>query len=45
MKTATPMMILLVLLAGCSAQAPAPEKQVQESLNQTIDCSNPAADI
>jgi PBP1b-binding outer membrane lipoprotein LpoB len=45
MKTATPMMILLALLAGCSAQAPAPEKQVQESLNQTIDCSNAAADI
>jgi hypothetical protein len=45
MKTATPIMILLALLAGCAAQAPAPEKQVQASLGQAIDCSTAPADI
>ena len=33
MKTLTPIIILLALVAGCSAQSPAPEKQVQASLH------------
>jgi len=45
MKTFTPIMILLALVAGCSAQAPVPEKQVQASLAQPIDCSTAQADI
>lgn len=45
MKTAIPTMILLALVAGCAAQAPAPEKQVQASLSQSIDCSKAQADI
>jgi hypothetical protein len=45
MKIALPMMIVLALVTGCAAQAPAPEKQVQESLKQSIDCSKALADI
>ena len=45
MKTAIPIMTLLALLTGCAAQAPAPEKQVQASLNQPIDCATAPADI
>ena len=45
MKTTITTMILLALVAGCAAQAPAPEKQVQESLAQAIDCSTAQADI
>jgi len=45
MKTVTHVVFLLVLVAGCSAQAPAPEKQVQASLAQPIDCSTAQADI
>jgi len=36
---------LLALVAGCSAQAPAPEKQVQANLARPIDCATAAADI
>ena len=45
MKALTPIIILLVSVAGCSAQAPAPEKQVQASLDKSIDCSTAQADI
>ena len=45
MKAVTPIMILLAMVAGCAAQAPAPEKQVQASLAQPIDCSTAQADI
>jgi hypothetical protein len=45
MKTLTPVIILLVLVAGCAAKAPAPEKQVQASLAKQVDCSTAAADI
>jgi len=45
MKTVTSVIFLLALVAGCSAQAPAPEKQVQASLAQPIDCSTAQADI
>jgi PBP1b-binding outer membrane lipoprotein LpoB len=45
MKTVTPIIFLLALVAGCSAQAPAPEKQVQASLAQPTDCSTAQADI
>jgi PBP1b-binding outer membrane lipoprotein LpoB len=45
MKTVTAVMILLALVTGCASQAPAPEKQVQESLAQPIDCSTAPADI
>jgi len=36
---------LLALLSACSAQAPAPEAQVQANLAAPIDCSTAAADI
>jgi PBP1b-binding outer membrane lipoprotein LpoB len=45
MKTLTSIITLLVLLAGCSSKAPAPEKQVQASLEKSIDCSTAQADI
>jgi hypothetical protein len=45
MKTLTPIVILLTLLAGCSSQAPAPEKQVQANLSKSIDCTTAPADI
>jgi len=45
MKTVTPIIFLFALLAGCSSNAPAPEKQVQENLSKSIDCSTAAADI
>jgi hypothetical protein len=45
MKTVAPMMVLLALVAGCAAKAPAPEKQVETNLAQPIDCSTAAADI
>jgi hypothetical protein len=45
MKTLTPIIILLTLLAGCASQAPAPEKQVQASLSKSIDCTTAPADI
>ena len=45
MKTLTPIIILILLVAGCSAHAPAPEKQVQASLDKSIDCSTAQADI
>ena len=45
MKTVTPVMILLALATGCASQAPAPQKQVQQSLTQPIDCSTGQADI
>jgi len=45
MKTLTPIIILLSLVAGCSSQSPAPEKQVQASLEKSIDCSTAQADI
>jgi len=45
MKTLTPIIILLALVAGCSAQSPAPEKQVQASLAKSIDCTTAPADI
>ena len=37
--------IFLALLAGCSAQAPAPESVVQANLAKPIDCSTATADI
>jgi PBP1b-binding outer membrane lipoprotein LpoB len=45
MKRFTPTIIFLALLAGCSAQAPAPEKEVQANLAQPINCATAAADI
>ena len=33
-KTVTPMIVLLALVAGCAAKAPAPEKQVETNLAQ-----------
>ena len=45
MKTLTSIITLLVLLTGCSSKAPAPEKQVQASLDKSIDCSTAQADI
>jgi hypothetical protein len=45
MKTVTPIIILLALVAGCSAQVPAPEKQVQANLAKPVDCSTAQADI
>jgi PBP1b-binding outer membrane lipoprotein LpoB len=37
--------VIAFTLAGCSAQAPAPEKQVQANLAKSVDCSTAAADI
>jgi hypothetical protein len=45
MKTLAPIVMLVALVAGCSAQAPAPEKQVQANLAKSVDCSTAAADI
>ena len=45
MKTPTLIFLSLAVLSACSAQAPAPEKQVQASLAAPIDCSKAPADI
>ena len=45
MKNSTPIIVLFTLIAGCSAQSPAPEKQVQASLVESIDCSTAKADM
>ena len=45
MKYLTSAVLLLALTAGCSSNAPAPEKQVQASLDKSIDCSTAQADI
>ncbi|MEZ5501289.1 MAG: hypothetical protein R3E50_01060 [Halioglobus sp.] len=45
MKTITPVIMLFALLAGCAAQAPAPEKEVQANLAKSVDCSTATADI
>jgi PBP1b-binding outer membrane lipoprotein LpoB len=45
MKTLTSLVILSALIAGCSSQAPAPEKQVQSSLSAPVNCATAAADI
>ena len=37
--------IFIVVLAGCSAQAPAPASAVQANLAKPIDCTTAAADI
>jgi PBP1b-binding outer membrane lipoprotein LpoB len=45
MKTLLSSLIIFAFLQGCAAQAPAPEKQVQASLDQTINCATAPADI
>jgi hypothetical protein len=45
MKTTTLIIAVLALLAGCSSQAPAPQKEVQANLAKSVDCSTAAADI
>ena len=45
MKYLAPGIIAVALLAGCSAQAPAPEKQVQADLTQAVNCNTAQADI
>jgi len=46
MKVIGPIVALIALtMAGCSSQAPAPEKQVQASLAAPIDCATAPADI
>lgn len=45
MKYFIPGLIALALLAGCSSQAPAPQKEVQANLAKPIDCSTAQADI
>lgn len=45
MRKLTPTIILISLLAGCSSNAPAPEKEVQANLIKEIDCSTAEADI
>ena len=45
MKSYPFIFVLLALIAGCSAQAPAPEKQVQSNLAKPVDCSTASADI
>jgi PBP1b-binding outer membrane lipoprotein LpoB len=45
MKAFTSIVILLALLAGCSSNAPAPQKEVQANLAKSVDCSTATADI
>ncbi len=45
MKYFTPRLFAIALLAGCSSQAPAPQKEVQANLAKPIDCSTAQADI
>ena len=45
MKILTLIVIMLALVGGCSSKAPAPEKQVQASLEKSIDCTTSQADI
>jgi hypothetical protein len=46
MKAIRPFIVAFAFtLAGCSSQAPAPEKQVQANLAKSVDCSTAAADI
>ena len=45
MKATLPVIVLLTLFTGCSAQAPAPQAQVQANLAKPVDCSTAAADI
>jgi PBP1b-binding outer membrane lipoprotein LpoB len=46
MKTIIPFVaVIAFVVAGCSAQAPAPQKQVQANLAKPVDCSTAAADI
>ena len=37
--------VITFVIAGCAAQAPAPDKQVQANLAKAVDCSTAAADI
>jgi hypothetical protein len=45
MKALTTAGIFLALLVGCSAQAPAPQADVQANLAKPIDCATAMADI
>jgi PBP1b-binding outer membrane lipoprotein LpoB len=45
MKTFISAVFLVALVTGCSAQAPAPEKEVQANLAKSINCSTAATDI
>tara|TARA_R110002073_G_scaffold276650_1_gene440603 strand:+ start:123 stop:452 length:330 start_codon:yes stop_codon:yes gene_type:complete len=45
MKFLTTGLVAVALLAGCSSQAPAPEKEVQANLSKSVDCSTAQADI
>jgi hypothetical protein len=45
MKAFNSIVILLALLACCSSPAPAPQKEVQENLAKSVDCSTAPADI
>ena len=45
MKILTPLLVSIVLIAGCSTNAPAPEKTVKANLDAAIDCSTATADI
>jgi len=45
MKLLVPVALSILFVAGCSSNAPAPEKQVQASLAAPIDCATAAADI
>jgi hypothetical protein len=45
MKAYTSIIFAIVLLAGCSTSAPAPQKEVQANLAKSVDCSTAAADI
>jgi hypothetical protein len=45
MKAYTSIIFAIVLVAGCSTSAPAPQKEVQANLAKSVDCSTAAADI
>jgi hypothetical protein len=45
MKVLAPTLVLLALIAGCSAQAPAPEAQVDANLAAPVNCATASKDI
>jgi PBP1b-binding outer membrane lipoprotein LpoB len=45
MKLITLIAFTTAILAGCAAQAPAPQSEVQANLDKSINCSTAAADI
>jgi hypothetical protein len=45
MKHIIPVLAIIALVAGCSSNSPAPEKQVEASLSAPIDCGSAQKNI